>query len=104
MTKQIPKKGEYYYHYKHDASKGLKDHCYVIVGIGKHSEDESYYVVYTPLYLSGWMNDSKAEYALRPLDMFMEEVERRIVTEDGYREIVEPRFRKLEQSEIELIK
>jgi len=63
---QIPEKG-FYYHYKHDESKGFNHHAYEIVGTGKHTEDESIFVVYRPLY----ENDlSPQNYYLRPIELF----------------------------------
>jgi hypothetical protein len=46
---QIPENG-FYYHYKHDNSKGVGHHAYEVMGIGIHSEDKSCFVIYRPLY------------------------------------------------------
>lgn len=46
---QVPEKG-FYYHYKHDDAKGIEHHAYEVVGIGFHTEDETYLCHYRPLY------------------------------------------------------
>lgn len=56
---------------------------YQVYGVGKHSESEDYMVVYRPLYGAG-------ELWLRPLSMFVEEVE-----VDGQRR---PRFALIEEN------
>lgn len=68
---QIPKNG-FYYHYKHDESKGFNDHAYEVVGIGQHSEDATKLVLYRPLYEAS--DIAPATYFARPLEMFFEEV------------------------------
>ena len=56
---QFPKPGRY---------RHYKGSDYQVIDVARHSEDESYLVVYRPLYGEGalWV---------RPLDMFMESVE-----------------------------
>jgi hypothetical protein len=46
---------------------------YEVVGIARQTEDESLMVLYRPLYESIWM--PPADYQVRPLEMFVGEVE-----------------------------
>lgn len=59
--RNIPKEGEMYRHFKGNE--------YQIVAVAEHSEDSSQMVVYKALYGEG-------KCYVRPLDMFMEEVDR----------------------------
>jgi hypothetical protein len=61
-------------HYKHYKSTGCLDHVYEIIGIGKHSETDEILIIYKPLYESSWMIDSQADFSVRPLEMFLENV------------------------------
>jgi len=80
----------YYYHFKHDPHGTLNNYAYEVLGVGHHTEDDSrpedsYMVVYRPLYKDSSLYKNGKMFALRPLAMFMEDVER-----DGMRT---PRFR-----------
>lgn len=59
--RNIPKEGEIYRHFKGNE--------YQIVAVAEHSEDSSQMVVYKAMYGEG-------KCYVRPLDMFMEEVDR----------------------------
>ena len=59
--RNIPKEGEIYRHFKGNE--------YQIITVAEHSEDESQMVVYKAMYGEG-------KCYVRPLDMFMEEVDR----------------------------
>lgn len=74
MEHTEPLKG-FYYHYK-DPQKH-----YEVLGVAFHTETEEHMVVYKPLY-----EGAIAELFVRPLAMFMEDVD---VPELGY---VGPRF------------
>jgi hypothetical protein len=74
----IPKAGEVYVHFKDKAG----EKPYKIIGIAKHTETEEEMVVYEPQYEGAW-----APLVVRPLKMFMEEVDR-----DG---VKQARFRKV---------
>ena len=76
----------FYYHFKHDPKGSINDYAYEVLGVGKHTETEEYFVIYSPLY------ESEEKFRLRPLGMFLEEVER-----EGK---VMPRFHKIEDPEI----
>ncbi len=66
-----PQSGELYVHFKHPDQK------YKIVGIGMHTETEEEMVIYQPLY-----ENPAAPFFVRPLKMFIEEVER-----DGVKQV-----------------
>lgn len=85
----IPENG-FYYHYKHDASGAFNNYAYEIVGLARHSEDKSHYVMYRPLYENNWL--SPAKVSVRPLDIFNE-----TVFVDG---VSMPRFVKIENTEL----
>jgi hypothetical protein len=90
-------KGEYYYHFKHDISKGVTDHAYLIIGTGVHTETEEVMVVYKSLY---YMENSRAnlagaDYNIRPLNMFLEQN----FEKDG--KIIKQRFTKIEGQDLE---
>lgn len=80
----------YYYHYKHDPAMGFNDHAYRVLGVAWHTEDGSYNALYRPLYENDFLVD--AQYCIRPLGMFLEEVEK-----DG---ITMPRFRKITDADV----
>jgi hypothetical protein len=68
----IPIIGTYYRHYK---SIGGNDHVYKIIGLAKHSETDELLVIYEPLVRSSWMLNTEANFAARPLEMFLNKVE-----------------------------
>jgi hypothetical protein len=61
--------------YKHYKSTGGLDHLYIVRGIAKHSETDELLVVYEALYASKWLIDSQVDFTVRPLEMFIGEVE-----------------------------
>jgi hypothetical protein len=81
IPNKVPERG-FYYHYKHDDSKGVRDYAYEVVGVGVHTEDDcrpedANMVVYRPLYEASVFKAGKL-FDLRPLDMWMGDV-----TKDG---------------------
>lgn len=70
---QIPQKG-FYRHYKHNPEKGFNDYVYEMIGVALHSEEKIYLVAYRPLYKNTYL--TPADFSVRPLDMFMENVEK----------------------------
>ncbi len=99
MPERVPEPG-FYYHYKHDPSKGVRDYAYEVLGVGFHTEDdaregESHFLVYRPLYEASVFIASKNLgipcFDARPLEMWMEDV-----TKDGK---TFPRFKKITDSE-----
>ncbi len=93
MTKipeKIPEKG-FYYHYKHDKNGEINNYAYEVVGVGHHTEnDTDFFVIYRPLYESTVYKMGKF-FDVRPVDMFMEEVNK-----DGQ---TFPRFQKITDKE-----
>jgi hypothetical protein len=78
VPSNIPKKG-FYYHYKHDPKGSVNNYAYEVMGVGSHTEeDETFMVVYRPLYETASVYQAGKHFDLRPLPMFMEEV-----TKDG---------------------
>ena len=71
---QLPKINDYYYHYKHNADKGIFDYAYKIIGIATHSESLELVVVYQPLYVTSNHNQMEVDFWVRPLTMFIEDV------------------------------
>ncbi len=95
MPKQVPEAG-FYYHYKHDPNGPVNNYAYEVVGVGFHTEDdarpgEEHFLVYRPLYEASVYKASKDLgipcFDNRPLEMWMEDVEK-----DGRKF---PRFRKI---------
>jgi hypothetical protein len=68
----LPITGAVYKHYK---STGGLDHLYTVRGVAKHSETDELLVVYEALYASKWLIESKVDFTVRPLEMFMGQVE-----------------------------
>lgn len=105
IPKHVPEPG-FYYHYKHDPKGSFNNYAYEVVGVGFHTEDntrpgEEHFLIYRPLYEAAVFRASKDLnipcYDNRPLEMWMEEVEK-----DGKRI---PRFRKITDIEtIEALK
>lgn len=71
-TMHIPENG-FYMHYKHDPNGEPFNYMYEVFGLVRHTEDESFLVLYRPLYNNVW--HKPANYPVRPVDMFLEEVE-----------------------------
>ena len=80
----------FYCHYKHDPMGVVGNYMYEVLGVGLHTEDRGYLVVYRPLYQNTFLEN--ANYCLRPYDMFIESV-----TKDGK---TFPRFQKITDTEI----
>lgn len=74
----MPEPG-FYYHYKHDSAKEVNNYAYEVMGIGHHTEvdglEESAMVMYRPLYEAPVYKLGR-HWDLRPLGMFMEDVEK----------------------------
>jgi hypothetical protein len=39
LPKEVPR--GFYYHYKHDSTKGFTDYAYEVVGIGRNTEEKT---------------------------------------------------------------
>jgi hypothetical protein len=73
------KPGEFYYHFKRNASKGLENHAYYILGLAQDTEDRTKInVIYRPLYLCEPRKPDEAgiSFHSRPYSMFIESVDR----------------------------
>lgn len=69
---EIPQNG-FYRHYKHNTEKGFNDYVYEVIGTALHSEEKTYFVVYRPIYKNTYL--TPANFSVRPLEMFLENVE-----------------------------
>jgi hypothetical protein len=70
----ISEKG-FYYHYKHDPTLSINNYTYELIGVGLHSEADENFAIYLPIYESRSYKAGKFLVA-RPLDMFMENIEK----------------------------
>ncbi|MBM3272560.1 DUF1653 domain-containing protein [Candidatus Kaiserbacteria bacterium] len=59
----------FYHHYKHDPAGPVNMYAYEVVGLGKHTEDDTYLILYRPLYVNEWL--LPATYCVRPIESFM---------------------------------
>ena len=69
----IPKKG-FYVHYKHDPAGAPNNYMYEVIGVGRNTEEETFTVLYRPLYPSDWM--PPADFQSRPIEMFFDQVQK----------------------------
>lgn len=78
LPEQMPEPG-FYYHYKHDATKGVRDYAYFIWGTEHHTEDvppeEAHFMNYQPLYESAFVYRHGKMFDNRPLAMFFQDVD-----------------------------
>jgi len=89
---QIPEKG-FYYHYKHDSKGSINNYAYEVLNIGHHTEEENtFFVLYRPLYEDAHVYKEGGYYDVRPLGMFMEQVVKNGVSI--------PRFQKITDSAV----
>jgi hypothetical protein len=98
MSIQTPKAGEYYYHYKHNPEKDIVNYAYLIIGIALHSETKEKLVAYKPLYSKNYVEKHNADFNVRPLDMFVEDVTKDNQTFSRFRKMTEEEVTKLKQA------
>ncbi len=87
-SSNFPIKSDFYRHYKHDPSRHPHDHTYEIMGIGRGTEDELFYVMYRPVYPNDWL--PPADVQLREVGMFMETVEKNGQNIPRFAQITDP--------------
>ncbi len=76
--------------YKHDPAGEVNNYAYEVMGVGHHTEEEGVYmVVYRPLYEAFVYVNGKM-FDIRPLEMFMEKVEKDGVVQDRFTKITDP--------------
>jgi hypothetical protein len=90
---KVPARG-FYYHYKHDPNGPINNYAYEVIGVGCHTEndcrpEDANLVVYRPLYESSVYNAGKL-FDIRPLEMFLEDVQKNGETMARYRKIDDP--------------
>jgi hypothetical protein len=83
----LPQKG-FYIHYKHIPSEDSYNYMYEVIGIGRNTEEKTYTVLYRPLYKNDWM--SPADFQSRPLEMFLEEIEKDEIKIPRFKFITDP--------------
>lgn len=90
---RVPENG-FYYHYKHDPRGAVNNYAYEYMGVGVHTEDDcrpedANMVIYRPLYEASVYKAGKL-CDLRPLDMWMGEVEHGGKTVRRFQKITDP--------------
>ena len=90
---RVPERG-FYYHYKHDPTGAVNNYAYEFVGVGIHTEDDcrpedANMVIYRPLYEASVYTAGGFNY-LRPLEMWMGEVEHSGKTVRRFQKITDP--------------
>lgn len=107
---KIPTKvpeNRFYYHYKHNPDGVVNNYAYEVVGVGVHTEDDcrpedANMVVYRPLYEAKVFTAGKL-FDLRPLDMWMGEVDFGGKTMPRFQKISDPTvIEQLEKIKIEM--
>jgi len=82
----------FYYHYKHDPSKSINNYAYEVTGVGCHTEQENTFVVmYRPLYREALVYQIGGLFDIRPLEMFMQEVKKEGKTIPRFQKITDPK-------------
>lgn len=98
IPKRVPEPG-FYYHYKHDPNGPVNNYAYQVMGVGFHTEDdprpgEAHFLVYRPLYEASVYKASKELgipcFDNRPLEMWMENVEKGGQTIPRFQKITDP--------------
>ncbi len=82
-----PEKG-FYYHYKHDPNESINNYAYDVLNIGVNTETKEKFVIYRPLYDKEEFDG--VNYCLRPLDMFMQTIEKEGKTISRFSKIIDP--------------
>ncbi len=90
----------FYYHYKHDPEKGIRDYAYEVIALGFHTEEDcdpedACMVAYRPLYETALMYQTSQELKvpvvdIRPISMFMETVQKDAKTTSRFQKITDP--------------
>lgn len=76
MALKTPENG-FYYHYKHDPHGARYNYMYEVTGVGENTEArENLFVLYRPLSPDSPAYQKGKCFYVRPLEMFMEEVEK----------------------------
>jgi hypothetical protein len=93
IPEKVPEKG-FYYHYKYDPSGPINNYAYELIGVGVHTEDDcrpedENMAVYLPIYESRAYKAGKF-YDLRPLEMWMGNVEKNGKIFPRFKKITDP--------------
>lgn len=107
----FPKPG-FYYHYKHDPLGSFENYAYEVLGVGHHTEmpheealdaTESMFVVYRPLYEDAFVYRNGKMFDVRPLRLFMEDIEKNGKMMKRFTPITEHRLTSLLQEQVRKI-
>jgi hypothetical protein len=103
MSLQLPSRAPeagFYYHYKHDPAKGIRDYAYEVIAVGFHTEEDCRpedrsFVNYRPLYENSSVYQASKQLGIqcmdnRPLEMWMGDVEKSGRTFPRFAKITEP--------------
>jgi hypothetical protein len=97
MSLQIPQQvpvARFYYHYKHDPQGSIGNYAYEVTGVGFHTENEEHFVIYRPLYSAAVyqaaQNLKVPCFDVRPLAMWMGQVEKDGQTVARFQEVTDP--------------
>lgn len=101
LPSKVPPLG-FYYHYKHDSAKGVRDYAYEFCGIGFHTEsdcrpEDAVFADYRPLYESAAVYQASKKLGIpaidhRPLEMWMGNVEKDGKTFTRFKKITDPKI------------
>lgn len=78
----------FYYHYKHDPNGSVNNYSYEVIDVGTHTETKEKFVIYRSLYQTE--TQGGANYWLRPLEMFIENVTKDEKTFPRFQKIIDP--------------
>lgn len=101
---KVPEKG-FYYHYKHDPNGAINNYAYEFLGVGCHTEEDSRpedmnMAVYRPIYKDAFVYKAGRLFDLRPLEMWMGNVDKDGKIFSRFTKITDPKV----ISELEIIK
>lgn len=65
-----------YRHFKYDPEGVENNYTYEVLGLSRHSETGEALVIYKPLYQSDYIQGEGFDFMARPLNNFLEEIER----------------------------
>jgi len=94
LLKKVPEVG-FYYHYKRDPEKGIREYAYEFCGIGFQTENDECFANYRPLFEEAAVYQASIKLRVpvtdeRPLDMWMEYVTKDDKTFPRFKIITDP--------------
>ncbi len=95
LPERVPEPG-LYYHYKHDPKGPVNNYAYEVLGVSSHTEEDGvWFVIYRPLYAEAGVYQASRKLGVpcfdsRPVEMWLEEVEKDGVKIPRFRKITDP--------------